>query len=70
MKRDTKPFNITSVCRDDLEAAGFNASRVNDSTMKKLASKLSDDYCDQLFWDSLGVIADQYLNIPRRRVKK
>jgi hypothetical protein len=31
---------------------------LNDLEMKKLASKLSDDYCEQLFWISLRSIFD------------
>jgi hypothetical protein len=30
----------------------------------KLAEKLADDYCEQLFWGSLEIIAD-YLKIPK-----
>lgn len=62
-----KPFNITSVSRADLEHLGFNTTKVNESTMKELASKMADDYCEQLFWDSLPIIAE-HLNIPIRKV--
>ena len=57
-------FPITSVCRADLESIGFDASAVDDATMKELAEKLADDYCEQLFWGSLEIIAD-YLEIPK-----
>lgn len=63
-------FNITSICRDDLEGVGFNTSKVSDDTMTKLASKMADDYCEQLFWDSMKIIAQDYFNIPMRRRKK
>lgn len=62
-------FEITSVSREDLEALGYNASKVSDATMERLASKLADDYCEQLFWTSLDIIAE-YLEIPKRRKKK
>jgi len=58
-------FEISSLHRDDLEHIGYNTSRVDDSIMKTLASKLGSDYCDQLFWSSLPIIAD-YLGIPKR----
>jgi hypothetical protein len=58
-------FPITSVCRADLESIGFDASAVPDSTLKELAGKLADDYCGQLFWSSLEIIAD-WLKIPKR----
>jgi hypothetical protein len=53
-----KFFKITSLHRNDLEQAGFDTSRVDDSTMRQLASKMADDYCEQLFWDHLLVIAE------------
>ncbi len=57
-------FPITSVCRADLESIGFDTSGVDDATMKELAEKLADDYCEQLFWSSLKILAD-CLNIPK-----
>lgn len=58
-------YPITSVCRADLESLGFDARATDDATMRKLASKLADDYCEQLFWSSLEILADR-LRIPRR----
>jgi len=58
-------FKITSVCRADLESIGFDASGVDDATMSELAGKLADDYCEQLFWGSLEIIAE-FLEIPKR----
>lgn len=63
-----KEFPITSVTREDLEDIGFDTSDVSDDTMKKLAQKLSDNYCEQLFWESLETIAEGYLKIPRKKV--
>ena len=60
-----KHFEITSVHRDDLEHAGFDASQVDDTAMERLASKMADDYCEQLFWEHLPIIAE-ILGIPRR----
>jgi hypothetical protein len=58
-------FEISLLHRDDLEHIGYDASRADDSVMKKLASKLGDDYCEQLFWNSLPIIADA-LGIPQK----
>jgi hypothetical protein len=58
-------FRITSVCRADPESIGFETSGVDDSAMNKLAEKLADDYCDQLFWSSLDILAEN-LGIPKR----
>lgn len=57
-------FPITSVCRADLESVGLDTRAVDDETMRHLAGKLADDYCEQLFWVSLKIIAE-YLEIPK-----
>ena len=56
-------FEVTSVSREDLisEEIGFTrkqALAVTDEQMKRIASKLADDYVNQLFWSSLQVIAE------------
>lgn len=58
-------FPISHICRDDLEGKGFDISDVTDSVMSKLADKLGNDYCEQLFWISMGIIAEEGLEIPR-----
>ena len=60
-----KHFNITSIHRDDLEQAVFDVSQIDDATMERLASKMADDYFEQLFWDQLPIIAE-ILGIPRK----
>ena len=57
-------FPITSVSRADLAGLGFDASQVSDEKMQRLASKMADDYLEQLYWSSLIIIAE-YLEIPR-----
>ena len=59
-----KHFEITSVHRDDLQQAGFDASQVVDAAMEHLASKTADDYYEQLFWDHYPIIAE-IVGIPR-----
>lgn len=54
----TGDFPISSVCRDDLAGKGYDVEKIEDSDMKILANKLGDDYCEQLFWDSMVIIAD------------
>jgi hypothetical protein len=61
IKRDPKfykDFPITSVCRADLESAGFDTKKVDDDTMKELASKMANAYCDDGFWIDLEILAD------------
>jgi hypothetical protein len=66
MDEDEGFFEISLLHRDDLEHAGYDARHVDDSVMKTLASKLGDDYCEQLFWNSLSILADA-LGIPRKK---
>ena len=58
MKREKEWFQITSVHRDDLIEAGFDGDAVDDAIMERLASKMSDDYVEQLFWIHIGIIAE------------
>jgi len=62
-KKDFYP--ISSVHIDDLKHSGFDVSTVTEDDMKMLADKLSDDYCEQLFWGSLEIIADA-IGIPKQ----
>ena len=59
-------FVISRVSREDLEAIGFDTSDVSDTTMERLASRLGDDYCNQLFWTSLDIMAECF-EIPRKK---
>ena len=59
-------FPITSICKDDIIQAfeGNNnlsdikkrVKSMSDDEMEYFASKLADDYCNQLFWDSVRII--------------
>ena len=57
-------FVISVLSRADLEALGFDVSNVDDDTMQRRADKLGDDYCEQLFWSSLKILAE-YFEIPK-----
>jgi hypothetical protein len=58
-------FPITSIHRGDLEAAGFDASAVDDATMLELAEKMAEAYVETAFWTDLDSIAEE-LGIPVR----
>ncbi len=58
-------FSISRLSREDLEERGFDASDVDDKTMQRLAEKLGEDYCEQLFWSSLEILAE-FFDIPRK----
>lgn len=69
----SKPFNIISVCRNDIIQMIENmkgddlkdiflhreARKITDHEMKWLASKLADGFCNCCFWDILEDRFDQ-----------
>ena len=65
-------FSVTYVCRGDIiyafedadifEEVKARVNRMDDSDMECLASKMADDYCNQMFWESLRIIfEDRFL---------
>lgn len=58
-------FPITSVSRDDLEAKGFDTSDITDIQMEQLASRMADDYLEQMYWISMEIIAEN-LGFPKK----
>ena len=48
-----------------MEAKGFDVSEVSDDTMERLASKMADDYLEQMYWLSMEIIAEEMLDIPK-----
>lgn len=62
---DNEFFPITSVSRDDLESKGFDTSEITDEQMKRLASKMADDYLEQMYWISMTIIAEN-LGFPKK----
>ena len=64
IEADLNYFPITHIHRDDLKSKGFDTSKVDDDDMVELASKLSNDYLEQLFWESLEIIAE---DIPKAK---
>lgn len=59
-------FCISRLSREDLESIGFDTSDVDDKTMQALAEDLGEDYCNQLFWTSLEIIAEESYHIPKK----
>ena len=62
-------FPITSVSRADLEQKGYDTSKITDKQMEILAKKMADDYCEQLFWSSMDIIAE-HLGFPKIETEK
>lgn len=55
-------FPITSVHRLDIKEAlhltDEQVARFTDDMMRDIARKMANDYCEQLFWDHLPIIAE------------
>lgn len=64
--RDEVEFPITTVTRDDLQVKGFDTSEVSDEQMQRLASKMADDYIEQMFWISMDILAES-MGIPKSK---
>ena len=58
-------FVITSVHRNDLARTGFDVKKISNNDMDKLAEKIANDYCNQLFWESMETIAFEILDFPK-----
>ena len=58
-------FPITSIHRDDLVAKGFDVRGITDCDIKRLARMMASDYCEQLFWSSLEILAEDVMQFPR-----
>ena len=65
LTQNSEFYPITSVCKDDIfhvfgddNEAKEAIGKMDDGDMETLASKLADDYCEQLYWDSLKVIVE------------
>jgi predicted thioredoxin/glutaredoxin len=67
-----KYYQITSLHKKDIikafedteheETIEQKVSEMTDEDMEHLANKLSDDYCEHMFWDSLRTIFEsEYL---------
>ncbi len=59
-------FPITTVHRADLEAQGLDIAQITDEQMQELAKRMANDYCEQLFWSSMTIIAE-YMGLPKKR---
>ena len=59
-----KPFQLTSVCRADMEAR-FSAQEIalfDDADMQRLADRMEDWYVDASFWSDMELAARRILD--------
>jgi len=64
-----KPFNITSICRQDI-ADKFGekvALSFSDSEMGYIADKMADTYCDNGFWLDMAFVVQSILDIRKEK---
>ena len=61
-----RPFNITSICRSDLEGMGFDTTDITDAQMEELARRMCNDYLEQMFWLSMEIIAEDIMKFPKK----
>ena len=59
-------FIVSILSREDFEEVGFDASNVDDETIQRIADKLGDLFCDQMFWPALVYLATDH-KIPHRK---
>jgi len=64
---EEKFYPITKVCKQDLrnlfkgdEKALKKIEGLDDDDMTRLAEKMADDYLEQLYWQSLKIIFENY----------
>jgi len=58
-----KDFDITSICKEDLKEH-FSDKQINsldDSDMRRIASKMADAYLENGFWQDLQIITEYVL---------
>jgi hypothetical protein len=58
-----KPFEITSVCRADLQRFFSEAeiAKLDDDHIASITGKMADAYCDQVFWIDAEILAGHVL---------
>jgi len=44
--------------KEALHLSDEQAAKITDGMMREIARKMADDYCEQLFWDHLPIIAE------------
>jgi hypothetical protein len=60
------------VCKDDLRTfmAEEDVDLLTLDDMIRIANKLADDYCEQLFWNSLSIISEHILEQRKATIKQ
>lgn len=59
-------FPITTICKEDVETAGFDISNITEEQLKKIADNMEDMYLQDGFWHDLRVSAEK-VGIPKKK---
>ena len=59
-------FPITTICKEDVETAGFDISNITDEQLKKIADNMEDMYLQDGFWHDLRASAEK-VGIPKKK---
>ena len=66
--RKKQYFTITRVCREDLaEIFGEKANELSNDEMEWLASKMADDYIEQLYWTQIEILGQYAIDRMEER---
>lgn len=57
-------FPVLTLHADDLKCEGYDATKIDDDTMKEMAQKIGEGMTDPGFWISLGTVCDE-MKIPK-----
>lgn len=70
-------YKITSMCKADMREVFKNqpenlkkVEQLTDAQMEYIASKMADDYINQLYWSSLEIITDNVLGDMKLKDEK
>lgn len=65
-----KFYEITSICKDDLIASGFDKKDIDeldDSQMTRLASKMANTYLENSYWIDLDILVTDLFGFRKKR---
>ena len=65
MEQDKTQAAIASPAAAEYYSLSVLKEKISDNDMDKLAEKMADDYCNQLFWESMETIASEILGFPK-----
>jgi len=66
-KSNEKQFNITGVCRSDLQSIGFDTSKLKDRDMKEIAQRMAEAYMEH-YWQDLESIAIEVYKLEQHEM--